>query len=114
MSASAIEVVQPGLLTTVQDLGRWGYQGYGVPVCGALDPVSLRIANILVGNHESLAGLEMTGVGPTLRFSEDSVIAIARERISVLRQTPTPVPSWESHTMFLLARRSRSAGRGTD
>ena len=43
MSGSMIEVAQPGLLTTVQDLGRWGYQGYGVPVCGALDPVSLRI-----------------------------------------------------------------------
>ena len=95
MSASAIEVVQPGLLTTVQDLGRWGYQGYGVPVCGALDPVSLRIANILVGNHESLAGLEMTGVGPTLRFSEDAVIAVTGADLGP-QVDSTPVPSWES------------------
>ena len=95
MSGPMIEVVQPGLLTTVQDLGRWGYQGYGVPVCGALDPVSLRIANILVGNHESLAGLEMTGVGPTLKFSEDTVIAVTGADLSP-RIDSDPAPSWES------------------
>ena len=95
MSGPAIEVVQPGLLTTVQDLGRWGYQGYGVPVCGALDPVSLRIANILVGNHESLAGLEMTGVGPTLRFSEDAVVAVTGAELGP-RIDSKPMPSWES------------------
>ena len=95
MSGSMIEVAQPGLLTTVQDLGRWGYQGYGVPVCGALDPVSLRIANILVGNHESLAGLEMTGVGPNLRFTEDSVIAVTGADLGPQIDSK-PVPSWES------------------
>ena len=49
---STMEIVSPGLLTTVQDLGRTGYQRYGIPVCGALDSVSLRIANILVGNRD--------------------------------------------------------------
>ena len=95
MSGSMIEVAQPGLLTTVQDLGRWGYQRYGVPVCGALDPVSLRITNILVGNHESLAGLEMTGVGPSLRFTEDSVIAVTGADLGPQIDSK-PVPSWES------------------
>ena len=95
MSGPALEVVQPGLLTTVQDLGRWGYQRYGVPVCGALDPVSLRIANILVGNHDSLAGLEMTGVGPSLRFNEDAVIAIAGAELGPQIDSK-PVASWES------------------
>ena len=95
MSGSMIEVAQPGLLTTVQDLGRWGYQGYGVPVCGALDPVSLRIANILVGNHESLAGLEMTGVGPSLRFTSEAVIAITGADLGP-QIDAEPIASWES------------------
>ncbi len=70
-----IEVVAPGLLTTVQDTGRRGFQRYGVPVCGALDAVSLRIANILVGNPERAAALEITALGPSLRFGAESVFA---------------------------------------
>ena len=77
MTQSTIRVANPGLLTTVQDLGRRGFQKYGVPVCGALDAVSMRIANILVGNPETLAGLEITAIGPTLRFERDAVIALA-------------------------------------
>ena len=95
MSGSMIEVAQPGLLTTVQDLGRWGYQKYGVPVCGALDLVSLRIANILVGNHESLAGLEMTAAGPSLKFDEDAVIAVTGADLGPQIDSK-PAPSWES------------------
>ena len=76
MSDRTIEVISSGLLTTVQDLGRRGYQRYGIPVCGALDPVSLRIANILVGNSEDAAGLEITALGPTIRFNTDSVFAV--------------------------------------
>ena len=74
--AASIEVISSGLLTTVQDLGRRGYQRYGIPVCGALDPVSLRIANILVGNPEGEAGLEITALGPTVGFTSDSVFAV--------------------------------------
>ena len=76
MSERTMEIVSSGLLTTVQDLGRRGYQRYGIPVCGALDPVSLRIANILVGNPEGEAGLEITALGPTVRFTTDSVFAV--------------------------------------
>jgi antagonist of KipI len=95
MSDRVLRIVEPGLLTTVQDLGRRGFQRYGIPVCGALDPVSLRIANILVGNRESHAGLELTGIGPTIRFEAESAIAVAGAEF-----WPTidgdPVPEWES------------------
>ena len=76
MSSQSIEVISAGLLTTAQDLGRRGYQRFGIPVCGALDPVSLRIANILVGNSEGEAGLEITALGPTIRFASDTVVAL--------------------------------------
>ena len=60
-----LRIVQPGLLTTVQDLGRHGHQRDGVPPSGAMDEFALRLANILVGNGEGDAGLEITLVGPT-------------------------------------------------
>jgi antagonist of KipI len=72
----SIEVLEGGLLTTVQDLGRYGYQRYGVPVSGAMDPFAMRAANLLVGNDEGAAGLEITVEGPRLRFVADTVIAI--------------------------------------
>ena len=71
-----MEVLRPGQLTTVQDLGRRGFQDQGVPVGGAADPVALRIANLLVGNPEGAAGLEMTLTGPRLRFARDTVVAL--------------------------------------
>ncbi|MDE3088416.1 MAG: KipI antagonist, partial [Chloroflexota bacterium] len=63
-----MEVIAPGLLTTVQDLGRVGYQKFGVPVSGAMDSFALRAANALVGNSPDSAALEITVAGPTLRF----------------------------------------------
>ena len=65
--AVTLSVLRPGLLTTVQDLGRWGHQALGVPVAGAMDTRSLREANLLVGNPDAAAGLEVTLLGPTLR-----------------------------------------------
>ncbi len=95
MANPTMEIVSPGLLTTVQDLGRTGYQRYGIPVCGALDSVSLRIANILVGNRDHLAGLEITAIGPTIRFAEGATIAVVGADLE-----PTlngnPMPAWES------------------
>lgn len=76
MSAPSLVVVRPGLLTTVQDLGRWGHQGLGVPVAGAMDTRSLRQANLLVGNADGAAGLEVTLLGPTLRASAPLVAAV--------------------------------------
>ena len=62
-----VDVLSPGLLTTVQDLGRWGYQASGVPVSGPMDPFAHRLANALAGNPRSAATLEVTIVGPSLR-----------------------------------------------
>jgi len=75
---TVLRVRSPGLMTTVQDLGRVGYQHLGVPVSGALDPISLRAANLLVGNPPDTAALEIAYQGPVLMVEADSVrIALA-------------------------------------
>jgi len=71
--SDALRIVQPGLLTTIQDVGRVGYQRLGVPTSGALDPVSLRAANVLVGNDPIEGALEIAYVGPTFVVEADSV-----------------------------------------
>ncbi|HTT56518.1 MAG TPA: biotin-dependent carboxyltransferase family protein [Opitutaceae bacterium] len=73
---SRIHVLAPGQLTTVQDLGRPGWQRHGVTPGGALDAWALRLANALVGNAEGAAGLELTLTGPTLRFLAEALIAV--------------------------------------
>ncbi len=73
---SVIEVISPGLLTTVQDLGREGYGPMGVSASGAADPVSLRIGNRLAGNPDGTAGLEMTLVGGTFLFPQGATAAL--------------------------------------
>ena len=73
----AVDVIDPGTQTTVQDYpGRVGYWHVGVPPSGPMDALALRVANRLVGNPESAAGLEIAVTGPTLRFASDTVIAI--------------------------------------
>ena len=72
-----IEVIKPGLLTTIQDQGRWGYQRYGVGIAGPLDPFALAAANLLVGNPQGAAGLEITLFGPTLKFHRETIFALA-------------------------------------
>ncbi|WP_373237345.1 biotin-dependent carboxyltransferase family protein [Cohaesibacter celericrescens] len=69
----SIEVVAPGLMSTVQDLGRFGHQAQGVPVSGALDPGNLRLANALVGNAQGMGALELRILGPTLKVAAQSV-----------------------------------------
>ena len=73
---AAITVVQPGLFTTIQDLGRPGYRAAGVPLSGAADRLSLRLANLLVGNPDDTPAIECTLLGPTLRFERDSLVAL--------------------------------------
>ena len=63
-----IEVIKPGALSTFQDLGRVGFQHLGIPANGAMDERAHRIANALVGNAATNATLEITLMGPTLRF----------------------------------------------
>lgn len=72
----SVRVERPGMLTTVQDLGRTGYQALGVSTGGAMDPTALRVANLLVGNPEGAAGLEVTLVGPTLVALSPVLMAI--------------------------------------
>ena len=87
--SAVLRILEPGLLTTVQDLGRIGYQHLGVPTSGALDPVSLRAANILVGNTPIEGALEIAYVGPTFIVEADSVnlaCAGADTSIEVLRR----------------------------
>ncbi|HET6193693.1 MAG TPA: urea carboxylase [Trebonia sp.] len=72
-----IDVLEPGALTTVQDWpGRLGYWQVGVPPSGPMDEVSLREANLAVGNPEGATALEITATGPTLRFSHDTLICL--------------------------------------
>ncbi|GAA0614946.1 5-oxoprolinase subunit PxpC [Virgibacillus siamensis] len=72
----SIHVIKSGLLTTVQDSGRYGYQKYGVIVSGAMDRNSCRLANLLVGNAPNAAVLEMTIAGPIIELQEDVLLAI--------------------------------------
>jgi antagonist of KipI len=72
----SLRIVRPGLLTTVQDRGRHGLQHIGVVPCGAMDPVSLEIANGLVGNGADEAGLEITLLGPEIAFEGDTLVAL--------------------------------------
>jgi biotin-dependent carboxylase-like uncharacterized protein len=69
----SLDIIQPGLLTTVQDLGRVGYQNLGIGVSGALDPIALRAANALVGNALNAGALEVLYVGPTIAVEADDV-----------------------------------------
>jgi len=78
----SITVLRPGLLTTIQDLGRNGFQKHGVIVSGGMDSYSLRLANILVGNDEAEAVLEMTIMGPSLRLEQDCLLAITGGNLS--------------------------------
>jgi len=79
----SLTVVKPGMLTTVQDLGRRGYQGVGVPVSGPMDPYSHRLANRLLGNDASAAALEITLLGPELVAHGDLTCAATGADISL-------------------------------
>ena len=90
-----IDVVVPGLQTTVQDLpGRVGLWSFGVPPSGPFDPASHQEANLAVGNPAGAPALEVTAVGPTLRFSAESIIAVTGAPVDVTVDGE-PVPMWE-------------------
>lgn len=89
----SIRVIRSGLLTSVQDLGRYGLQKHGVIVSGAMDSFALRVANLLVGNGEGEGALEITMLGPTLLFEENSLISVCGGSLSP-RIDGHPVPEW--------------------
>lgn len=80
---AAFRVLQPGLFTTIQDLGRYGYESQGVPTSGAMDEFAFRVANILLGNEENAPALEITMLGPTLEVLEDVAVAITGAQLPV-------------------------------
>jgi biotin-dependent carboxylase-like uncharacterized protein len=88
-------VRQPGPLTTVQDLGRFGFLDRGVPLSGALDPFACRVANRLVGNPEGAAVLEITLAGPTLEVLAAAEIALTGAEMA-LTLNGAPVGGWRS------------------
>lgn len=91
MTQRTVTVLRPGLLTTVQDLGRWGYQALGVPVAGAMDTRALRQANALVGNGPDAAALEVTLLGPVLRADAALVVALTGGAFAlVVNDVPAP------------------------
>jgi biotin-dependent carboxylase-like uncharacterized protein len=89
-----IRVRQPGLLTTVQDTGRFGEYAIGMPPSGAMDVFSYQVGNYLVGNGDGAAGLEMTYLGPELEFTEDAVIAITGAEMPP-KINGEEAPTWE-------------------
>ncbi|WP_042461071.1 5-oxoprolinase subunit C family protein [Neobacillus dielmonensis] len=98
MKQPLFAVTKPGLQTTVQDLGRFGYQQYGISPSGAMDPYSMKIANILVGNDPVEAVLETAFLGPDLVAKSDMVVSICGGEFSLTVDGNT-TPMWKS---FLL------------
>lgn len=90
-----LEVEKPGLLSTVQDLGRRAYQEFGMPVAGAVDEYALQVANILVGNAPSEAALELTLAGPVLKVLKGGLIAITGADLDP-KLNGQQLPMWEA------------------
>jgi antagonist of KipI len=89
---AALKIVRPGLLTTVQDSGRWGFQSRGVPVSGAMDLYSHRLANMLAGNDADAATLEVTLLGPQIEFDARVSFAVSGAEFRLtLDQTAVPM-----------------------
>ncbi|HWU40714.1 MAG TPA: biotin-dependent carboxyltransferase family protein, partial [Candidatus Acidoferrum sp.] len=91
----AFEVIQPGAFTTVQDLGRYGYQKYGVSISGAMDRFALRVANLLAGNGEGEAAVEATLIGPKLKALMKLRVAFTGADLSPALDGQ-PVPMWRA------------------
>lgn len=77
-----MEVLNPGLFTSIQDLGRFGFQKYGVPQSGVMDRYAMRICNLLLGNSQNCAVMEITMQGPQLKFEAETFICISGADLS--------------------------------
>ena len=94
-STPTLKIIQPGMLSTVQDRGRYGYQRYGMPTAGAMDTFALRAANALLGNDDSAACIEATVLGPRVEILADTTIAVTGANVSP-RLNSEPIPMWQS------------------
>ena len=95
-ATKTIEIISPGIMTTVQDIGRYGYARFGIAPSGSLDSFSLRIANLLVGNLEDQACLETMLLGPGIRILADVMIAVTGGDLQPKRNKQ-PIEMWRSH-----------------
>lgn len=77
-----IEVLQPGLFSTIQDLGRFGFQKFGVPHSGVMDRYAMRICNLILGNPEDTSVMEITMQGPQLKFNAPAAICVSGADLS--------------------------------
>lgn len=91
-----LKVIEPGLLTTVQDLGRFSWYHIGMPPSGAMDNFAFRVGNLLLGNEEKAAGLEITYVGPKLEVSQETLVAVTGGDLS-LHINDRPAALWQAH-----------------
>jgi len=97
-TVETLKILDPGPLTTVQDRGRFGFGRYGVPPSGAVDSFSLRAGNLLVGNREDEASLEITMIGPKITAIVDVVIAVTGADLQP-EVSKTPLEMWQSHLL---------------
>jgi biotin-dependent carboxylase-like uncharacterized protein len=111
----SFKVIKPGMLSTFQDGGRWGYQSLGVSVCGAMDLVSHHLANLIVGNSTDMATLEITLMGPTLVFNEACCVCLTGADMQaklndkpVARFRPIVIKAGETLTMPLAKEGTRA------
>ena len=78
-----IKIISSGVLSTIQDLGRYGYRSHGIPLSGAMDQSSAKLANLLVGNDENDALIECTMMGPKIEFHCDTYIAVTGAEVDI-------------------------------
>lgn len=93
-----IKVIKPGLMTTVQDLGRPGYYHLGIPISGAMDRYAFKAANLLVGNDEGDAALEIVFAGPELLFQKRCIVAVTGAELPP-KVDGEPRPTWSAFTV---------------
>ncbi len=94
MSTPTLKIIQPGMLSTIQDRGRYGYQRYGMPTAGAMDTFALRAANALLGNDDNAACIEATVLGPRVEILSDTTIAVTGANVAP-RLDSEPIPMWQ-------------------
>lgn len=105
---NGIRILKAGMLTTIQDLGRYGYRSQGIPLSGAMDQSSAILANTLVGNNENDPVLECTYIGPEIEFLSDTYIAITGANVSI---SVDQIPQQINNTIAIKANSILSFGR---
>ena len=95
MTTPTLKIIQPGMLSTIQDRGRYGYQRSGMPTAGAMDTFALRAANALLGNDDNAACIEITVLGPRIELLADTHVAVTGANVSP-RLDGEPIPMWQA------------------